>query len=242
MTYLAADGDDGYGVGVGTPGSFANVVNVGATTLIAGGKSQRGFVEAAWPGTNSGCSHEPKPSWRYDPGCTYRTANDVAAVGDPNTGPAFYDTFGYAGWLIGGGTSTSTPFVAGIFGLAGNAASQNGGKTFWEKRHQGSAGSVPYCRKGRTVRASRHIYVRKARASIAIMAGRPVGNAKWNRSLLTNDPRMIDRRRFLLAAGASAVAPALLGASPEVEVPVRSVARALVFSGGGARGAPRPAS
>jgi predicted acylesterase/phospholipase RssA len=48
---------------------------------------------------------------------------------------------------------------------------------------------------------------------------------------------MIDRRRFLLAAGASAVAPALLGASPEVEVPVRSVQRALVFSGGGARGA-----
>ncbi|HEY4433303.1 MAG TPA: patatin-like phospholipase family protein [Candidatus Cybelea sp.] len=48
---------------------------------------------------------------------------------------------------------------------------------------------------------------------------------------------MIDRRRFLLAAGASAVAPALLGASPEVETPVRPLQRALVFSGGGARGA-----
>ncbi|HEY2554246.1 MAG TPA: patatin-like phospholipase family protein [Candidatus Cybelea sp.] len=48
---------------------------------------------------------------------------------------------------------------------------------------------------------------------------------------------MIDRRRFLLAAGASAVAPALLGAAPEVETPVQPLARALVFSGGGARGA-----
>ncbi|HEX4014548.1 MAG TPA: patatin-like phospholipase family protein, partial [Candidatus Cybelea sp.] len=47
---------------------------------------------------------------------------------------------------------------------------------------------------------------------------------------------MIDRRRFLLAAGASAIAPALLGASPE-EHPFRPLERALVFSGGGARGA-----
>ena len=148
VTYLAASGDDGYGVGVGTPGAFAGVVDVGGTSLIAGGKSKRGFVETAWPGTNSGCSHEPKPSWQRDPGCAYRTANDVAAVGDPNTGPAFYDTFGYAGWLIGGGTSASTPLVAGIFGLAGNAPSQIGGKTFWEKRHQGSS-DLYYITKGK---------------------------------------------------------------------------------------------
>jgi hypothetical protein len=137
VTYLAASGDDGYGTGVGTPGAFAAVVDVGGTTLVAGVKGKRGFEESAWPGTNSGCSHKSKPSWQHDPGCAFRTANDIAAIADPNTGPAFYDTYGFSGWLVGGGTSASTPLIAGAFGLAGNASSQNGGRTFWEKAHEG---------------------------------------------------------------------------------------------------------
>ncbi|HEY2474319.1 MAG TPA: patatin-like phospholipase family protein [Candidatus Cybelea sp.] len=48
---------------------------------------------------------------------------------------------------------------------------------------------------------------------------------------------MIDRRGFLLAAGASAVSPLLFGATEEERAPVRPLNRALVFSGGGARGA-----
>lgn len=48
---------------------------------------------------------------------------------------------------------------------------------------------------------------------------------------------MIDRRSFLLAAGASAVSPLLFGAASADNELVRPLSRALVFSGGGARGA-----
>jgi predicted acylesterase/phospholipase RssA len=47
---------------------------------------------------------------------------------------------------------------------------------------------------------------------------------------------MIDRRRFLLSLGATALAPALLAASTD-DATDESLARALVLSGGGARGA-----
>ena len=76
----------------------------------------------------------------------HRTANDVAAISDPATGPAIYDTYGYKGWLVGGGTSTASPFIAGIFALAGNAESQNGGETFWEKSHEGGKDLFPITR------------------------------------------------------------------------------------------------
>ena len=50
---------------------------------------------------------------------------DVAAVADPNTGVAVYDTYGLhpGGWLVFGGTSVSAPLIAGVYALAGNAAS-----------------------------------------------------------------------------------------------------------------------
>jgi hypothetical protein len=33
--------------------------------------------------------------------------------------------------MVVGGTSISSPLLAGVYGLAGNASSQNGGKRFW---------------------------------------------------------------------------------------------------------------
>jgi subtilase family serine protease len=139
VTYLASGGDFGYGVGMPEPASFDSVVSVGGTSLYVDRKSKRGFSEKAWLGTGSGCATQvAKPSWQEDFGCKYRVANDVAALADLATGPAFYDTYSFNGWLIGGGTSTGTPLLAGIFALAGNASSQHGGKTFWEKIHQGA--------------------------------------------------------------------------------------------------------
>jgi subtilase family serine protease len=63
-------------------------------------------------------------------------ANDVAADANPSTGAAVYDTFGFGGWLVDGGTSLSTPLIAGVFALSGNATSQHGGQTFWENKHE----------------------------------------------------------------------------------------------------------
>jgi hypothetical protein len=50
---------------------------------------------------------------------------DVAADADPNTGAAVYDTTRYSGrsgWFQVGGTSLSSPLIAGVHALAGNAS------------------------------------------------------------------------------------------------------------------------
>lgn len=51
---------------------------------------------------------------------------DVSAIADPNTGVVVYDSTHYhgaRGWLVFGGTSVAAPVVAGVYALAGNAAS-----------------------------------------------------------------------------------------------------------------------
>jgi subtilase family serine protease len=139
IEYLFASGDNGYGYGLPPPAAFGTTIAVGGTSLYTSSKTKRGFSETAWLGTDSGCGTSTKPSWQHDPGCTFRMGNDVAALADPATGPAIYDTYGLKGWLVGGGTSTATPLLAGVFGLAGNASSQNAGQAFWEKRYEKSS-------------------------------------------------------------------------------------------------------
>ena len=80
-------------------------------------------------GAGSGCSaFEPKPSWQTDTGCANRTVAGVSAVADPDTGVNVL----FAGaWVTLGGTSASSPIIASVYALAGNAAAT-------------SAGSFPY--------------------------------------------------------------------------------------------------
>jgi subtilase family serine protease len=79
-----------------------------------------------WSGAGSGCSaYITKPSWQTDAGCSKRTVADVAAVADPNTGVAVYDSTSYQGargWMQFGGTSVAAPVVASVYALAGNGA------------------------------------------------------------------------------------------------------------------------
>ena len=118
-------GDDGFGPGY--PATSANVTSVGGTSLTRASTS-RGWSESAWSSGGSGCSaYIAKPSFQKDTGCKTRMAADVSAVGDPDTGVAFYATFGGAaagatGWLVAGGTSVSAPVVAGIFARTAQAA------------------------------------------------------------------------------------------------------------------------
>jgi hypothetical protein len=46
----------------------------------------------------------------------------VAAVADPNTGLAVYDSYSEGGWLEVGGTSASSPIIASVYALAGTPA------------------------------------------------------------------------------------------------------------------------
>jgi hypothetical protein len=122
VAITAASGDDGYGVLF--PASSEHVTAVGGTSLSRAGNA-RGWTESAWSGAGSGCSqYIAKPSWQKDSGCAKRTVADVAAVADPGTGVAVYDTYGMGGWLVVGGTSAATPLIAATYALAGPPASQ----------------------------------------------------------------------------------------------------------------------
>ncbi|MHB8465154.1 MAG: S53 family peptidase [Acidimicrobiales bacterium] len=125
---LASSGDSGYGTEY--PAASQYVLAAGGTTLKRDKKSTRGWAETAWTSAGSGCSTvEPKPSWQRDGLCPHRMVSDVSAVADPSTGVAVYNTFvahGGGGWTTTGGTSASSPLLAGIIGLAGNGSTMHG--------------------------------------------------------------------------------------------------------------------
>jgi subtilase family serine protease len=123
IAITVSSGDGGYGVEF--PAASQYVTAVGGTSLRRDASS-RGFSETVWSGAGSGCSaYVAKPSWQTDTGCARRTVADVAAVADPNTGVAVYDTYRLhpGGWLVFGGTSVSAPIIASVYALAGNASS-----------------------------------------------------------------------------------------------------------------------
>lgn len=130
VIYLAAAADGGYGE-EGAPADFDSVAAIGGTVLTKNGSH---YSETA-DGSSGGCATGiRKPQWQHDQHCAYRLANDAAAVA---WDVAEYDSYGYGGWFTVGGTSVATPLLAGVFGLAGNATKQQGGRTFWlTQRHK----------------------------------------------------------------------------------------------------------
>ncbi len=118
VSIFVGAGDSGYGVQF--PSSSPHVFAVGGTSLTHDSNA-RGWIESAFDGTGSGCSqYAAKPAWQRDTGCTKRTVADLAAVADPNTGVAVFDTYG-GGWQVFGSTDAAASIVAGIFAAAGLA-------------------------------------------------------------------------------------------------------------------------
>ncbi|HLH70902.1 MAG TPA: putative Ig domain-containing protein [Candidatus Dormibacteraeota bacterium] len=119
VVITASAGDSGYGTAY--PAVSRYVTAVGGTTLMRAA-NPRGWVEAAWPGTGSGCSSfVARPSWQdVVTDCAQRAVVDVSAVADPSTGVAVYDTYGgLGGWNVFGGTSVGAPLIAAVYALAG---------------------------------------------------------------------------------------------------------------------------
>ncbi len=124
VALVAASGDNGYGAMY--PASSPMVTAVGGTSLTQGGGA-RGWTETAWSGSGSGCSaYEPKPAWQHDSTCSRRSLADVAAVADPHTGVAVYNSYRSAGWSVAGGTSAAAPIIAAVYAVAGNVRSLTG--------------------------------------------------------------------------------------------------------------------
>ncbi len=146
MTF--SSGDAGYGVGY--PATSQYVTAVGGTSLTHSGGT---WSETAWNGTGSGCSQFiAQPAWQTSLGSSYtnlchkRIDNDVAAVADPNTGVAMYDSYGGTGqnscsaWCVFGGTSVSAPVIAGVYAIAGNGGTLTYGS--YSYTHTGSLTDV----------------------------------------------------------------------------------------------------
>jgi subtilase family serine protease len=137
-----ASGDNGYdNPQEGYPATSEYVTSVGGTTLNDNGS----WTETVWPDTGSRCSeYIAQPSWQKNLGSSYtsvcgkRIDNDVAAVADPNTGVATFDSFGgkmgCTSWCVSGGTSVATPIIAAVYALAGNGGSLTYGSYSYSNR------------------------------------------------------------------------------------------------------------
>jgi kumamolisin len=121
VTYFASTGDSGINQ-VGVPSTFATVVAAGGTSF--GRDASGNFTkETWWTGGGGGKSSvEKRPSYQTIVKTIVGTARgvpDISALADPNTGPAMYDLDGGFGWFQVGGTSVSSPYLAGTMSAAG---------------------------------------------------------------------------------------------------------------------------
>lgn len=127
--YFASSGDEGYyddssesKIGAEWPASSPNVIAVGGTSLKLDSYGNR-LSETAWSESGGGVSDvEKEPSWQRFISSKItnnkRVTPDVSFIGDPDTGVAAYCSIqqddGSVGWYIAGGTSLSTPALAGL--------------------------------------------------------------------------------------------------------------------------------
>jgi kumamolisin len=136
ISYFVAAGDSGWGAQY--PSSSPWVVSAGGTTV---NRDEDGnfLSESCWTGSGGGVSaYElwnsppninngmgPWSDYQYPfAGPTARQTPDLSFDGDPASGVWVYDTYGYGGWIEVGGTSVSSPALAGIVNNANNRLGQ----------------------------------------------------------------------------------------------------------------------
>jgi len=125
VVYFAAGGDTS--AQVEYPSVSPNVISCGGTSL---NRNNSGTLlsETGWANTGCGLSmYEPRPIFQNVISSIVgnrRGANDLSFDADPNTGVYVYDStplWGESGWWIVGGTSLSSPCLAGVVNLAATA-------------------------------------------------------------------------------------------------------------------------
>jgi CSLREA domain-containing protein len=138
VTYLASTGDSGSPGGY--PALSPHVVAVGGTSLqnlpANGTYPGTGTTgEVGWSGSGGGVSQfESEPSYQTSVQSTgKRTIPDIAADADPNTGVPVYDpadTGTATPWTQYGGTSVSSPLMAGMIAIVDQGRVHGGGQTY----------------------------------------------------------------------------------------------------------------
>ena len=143
MAVLASSGDGGFegNQHTGWPQNLPWVTSVGGTSLFATNTAGTTFSQTAWSGAGSGCETDlpaaigqPTAVSAFCAG--HRSASDISADADPATGPAVYDTYApFSGsplnWFVVGGTSASSPFIAGLYARGGHTSQVIGPNTLY---------------------------------------------------------------------------------------------------------------
>jgi subtilase family serine protease len=120
---FVSSGDSGNTGSTGDfPSTSAHVIAAGGTHLVKS-STTRGWTETAWSGAGSTCSSRiAEPAFQKGTvptaACTRRAASDISSVADPNTGVAVFNA-NDGGFIVVGGTSASSPFLAGVFARYG---------------------------------------------------------------------------------------------------------------------------
>jgi kumamolisin len=150
---FASSGDGGYGVGY--PSTNPWVISAGGTTIERNSSTLKVASESCWGGSGggpstvetyttawSGGNAGPWADFQYPIfGQSNRTTPDFSFDADPASGAWVFSRYGMGGWGVVGGTSLSSPSLAGIVNRAGNkpgsvfiTAATGGGDWFstWE--------------------------------------------------------------------------------------------------------------
>jgi subtilase family serine protease len=126
VVYLASAGDSS---GIGVPAALKDVIAVGGTSINR--DSKYNFTnQSTWTSSGGGSSaYIVTPKFQKPVAKivgAFRGTPDISLVANPNTGVWEYDTTPYNGkvldWLVIGGTSVSSPALAGILNNAGSFA------------------------------------------------------------------------------------------------------------------------
>jgi subtilase family serine protease len=127
VVYFASAGDSG--APAGYPSASPYVVSAGGTTVNT--NSSGAFTsEVAWNSGGGGPSaYETRPSFQSGISSivgSWRGTPDLSYDANPSTGASVYDSYPYSGtsytWWVVGGTSLSSPALAGVANLAATAA------------------------------------------------------------------------------------------------------------------------
>jgi len=136
ITYFASAGDSGWGAAY--PSSSPWVVSAGGTTVNRDANGNY-LNESCWSGSGGGVS--AYELWQSPPSIVNgmgpwadfqypfagegpRQTPDLAFDADPYSGVWVYDSYGYGGWVVVGGTSVASPSLAGIVNASDNKLGQ----------------------------------------------------------------------------------------------------------------------